>query len=1381
MESNMSSQTPFPQTPNEKNLAKKARDAIKKILPKPPRTPEEFVAQCKKNPELYKTIEAMGLLDPKQQPLIKEKLEYLALTKPTATHQLHLGLYYERVANYKKAYECILKAAYNKNPDPETRNLDLVRARAFHALARFCQEGLGVPANRETTLLNLKISAELGYYDAAIELAQCAPVHIITEKICSIWQTLANNGNAQIQTALGYLYWAGNKHLPSNYTLAYKYLSMASKKSTDTSFRIKLDRFYNNFRHTLPIDGTTIFQNAQLLAKQNYLGPLGHCYLQGIGTNKDLKQAIEYFKSALLQENGQCYDIGLASAYLAQGLEQESPTAGNGGNGQQNVKEGLDRLKKIASEKNPNAPFACLQLYSFYLDTAQNIPEAIQWIRKGVELKDAKSEYILGTYYESGTGLGKNKQQAIDLYFAAAAKKYKPAMTKVGEYYFSGIIVQQNYITAIPYLEGAADENPFAQILLGICYQQGLGVTKDSKKGAGLIAKGSKCDDPKALFFLANTYYFGEHGIEKDIRKAFLLYEAAEKNGALPAALRLAYCYLQAAGTDYNPQKGFALLQKFILQKPNHPNALYYLGTCYEFGTGVNINPQKAFECYTLAANQLAGARLQRAMCLEDGFGTPLDTEQAIAEYQSVRKELQDYSVYFAKTPSEIRSTKESFDDTKKLCLTRLANLCLMRSFETRNFKEAIVYLKEASELGSGPSQFTLAQFYELGVEVEQNSAKAEKLRQEAAKNGDIIARHYVSRQEAIKKKNAALLAEVIQFPSRFQALRSSPQYDFVSLQTAAQKQYEEIQGLAQVLKKTVEPRLLAEVEAGMKEITNLISKAQTISENFEKVYQVAYEQILELSYENIESSEEPFQKLKNDEIEYKNCHDSIREIIKKFSDVQVILEKKQSEASEKTISEKTAAEEQAEKTISDLDKKEKTELDKKEQARKEKIEKAKKQLAIIVSKKQKQQMEAFKKHQLEEQNRIEARAKQREEWIKKCKAFHEENLAKQKAQKEKRAMKEVQAQAAYWFKQDKDSYNERRKLSFSTPKERSLAAWQPELLTETIRQDNTSFQIYDCLESIKINSETQSEKQSLEDLFIERELLIKLLIHFVERLKEFRGNKTVISTETAENIQEILLKQACQYFGNIPTGAQNEQTFKIVIDKNQSLKLAVSNAIAFLKQNNIANTTKKKNKTADTAISFLSPLLTDLISTSKSPSFSKEKLGPTNVKEYKEAVEREEFHLKRLTQYQGIYSQQGTFTEAILAIIHSHINYRLTLLHRHAETHKSILLTTTTTPEERLCYLRLVSKVVPAPSEKPLLLSGTHLSETQQGLFFAAEAQRNSVNVARTIGVMSAGSASVSSMIGFASSSSSNSNTTSGTTSGTNNNPQKYMIFGKK
>ena len=114
----------------------------------------------------------------------------------------------------------------------------------------------------------------------------------------------------------------------------------------------------------------------------------------------------------------------------------------------------------------------------------------------------------------------------------------------VGLCYENGLGVEQNSETAMKWYELASEQkNAPAQVRLAYCYALGLGVPKDAAKAVQLIQDAAGAGDPEAQFTLALYYSKGMYGLEKNLEESFAWMQKSAEQGYGQAERYLGACY----------------------------------------------------------------------------------------------------------------------------------------------------------------------------------------------------------------------------------------------------------------------------------------------------------------------------------------------------------------------------------------------------------------------------------------------------------------------------------------------------------------------------------------------------------------------------------------------------------------------------------------------------------------------------------------------------------------------------------------------------------------------------------------------------------------------------------------------------------------------
>lgn len=145
--------------------------------------------------------------------------------------------------------------------------------------------------------------------------------------------------------------------------------------------------------------------------------------------------------------------------------------------------------------------------------------------------------------------------------------------------------------------------DPKAQYQLAFHYNVGKGVKQDKNEAFYWYKLSSENGNTDAMCIVASAYLRGEMGCEKDVQKAFDLYETAEAKG-------------NKSGT-----RGLGLLG-------------LELGNMFYTGEGVEQDYYKAFQWYEYGAEKgNAEAQCSLAIMYENGDGVKQDTKKAVEWY----------------------------------------------------------------------------------------------------------------------------------------------------------------------------------------------------------------------------------------------------------------------------------------------------------------------------------------------------------------------------------------------------------------------------------------------------------------------------------------------------------------------------------------------------------------------------------------------------------------------------------------------------------------------------------------------------------------------------------------------------------------------------
>ena len=339
----------------------------------------------------------------------------------------------------------------------------------------------------------------------------------------------------------------------------------------------------------------SIVENDSSQYKASYF--LAECYFNGLGTEKDFKQAFNNYHIAATCDFlpakhmlGLCYEMG----------------------------------------------------YGTEIDETQ----AVAWYLEATKFDYADSEYRLGVCYKEGKGIEKSYPLAASWLLKAAQKGNVGAQREAAICYEE---LNQPEAAARLFLSAADQGDIFSKEKMGEYFAEGYGCPKHEALAIEYYIKACNLGSINAMLTLAYRYANGD-GIKQDLQQAIHWWMKASVESS-EAQFALAECYLEGKGIKQDIRQGMKWLEKAAEAKNTHamlklaeyafnplddkkPNpslakewgtkaaslgdekAMYMLGKCYEEGIGGNVpNYKEAYKWYRLASQKghvLAGEECKR-------------------------------------------------------------------------------------------------------------------------------------------------------------------------------------------------------------------------------------------------------------------------------------------------------------------------------------------------------------------------------------------------------------------------------------------------------------------------------------------------------------------------------------------------------------------------------------------------------------------------------------------------------------------------------------------------------------------------------------------------------------------------------------------------
>lgn len=317
----------------------------------------------------------------------------------------------------------------------------------------------------------------------------------------------------------------------------------------------------------------------------------------------------------------------------------------------------------------------------------------------------------------------------------------------LGVCYENGFGVSKDLKQAAEFYKQAANLGHAAAITnLGFCHDEGLGLPKDKEYAIKLFEQAVKLKYAPAMIVLGMRYQTGT-SVSKDLKRASDLFRQAAKLEHPIAIHNLAVIYRDGLGVSKDLKQAAELFRQAA--DLGYPDAIVNLGACYEHGSGVPKVPKKAAECYQKAANLgNAGAIANLGNCYEKGFGVLRDQKRAAEFYHQAIKlgnvpamrflamcykkglgvlidPKRAALLYQAIINNDTASTKE-IECASELLLLGFLSLSSEKLPKIPNFKDAIDHYTIEND------NRTLGFCYQMGIGVPQDLERAIKYYQDA-------------------------------------------------------------------------------------------------------------------------------------------------------------------------------------------------------------------------------------------------------------------------------------------------------------------------------------------------------------------------------------------------------------------------------------------------------------------------------------------------------------------------------------------------------------------------------------------------------------------------------------------------------------------------
>lgn len=266
------------------------------------------------------------------------------------------------------------------------------------------------------------------------------------------------------------------------------------------------------------------------------MNSLGILHLNGIGVERSDSVAFKYFEKAALLDN---YDAQYSLAelyYRGQGVAKNYALA-----------------LKWFRESAAYLARAQLMMGNMLADGhGASEKDAIEWWREAAELGVEDAQHNLAISLLRAPG---DHSESLRWLKRLAASNDSSALNSLGNMYYSGDTVLQNYDLAFEYYKKSAHlGNMNGQFNLAMSYGSGMGVAQDVDAAREWCLKAALKGLPEAETQMGVIYDSGI-GTPVDRTKAFQWYMKAAVKGHAPAEFNVGLSYHHGIGVERNKEK----------------------------------------------------------------------------------------------------------------------------------------------------------------------------------------------------------------------------------------------------------------------------------------------------------------------------------------------------------------------------------------------------------------------------------------------------------------------------------------------------------------------------------------------------------------------------------------------------------------------------------------------------------------------------------------------------------------------------------------------------------------------------------------------------------------------------------------------------------
>jgi len=241
-------------------------------------------------------------------------------------------------------------------------------------------------------------------------------------------------------------------------------------------------------------------------------------------------------------------------------------------------KEALRWIQKSYTKGSPFGAYFLSNLYEDGVAVPENHTKSMALLKQCLpklqtlaQQGNPYAQLILGWEYLEENILSYDENLAYELINKSAKGGFDFAYYSLGSIYSDR---SKKTASFQAYMAGAEKNQPDAMFELALCYINGAGTTKDTKKGIELLKKSANIGCHYAQFWLGNRYEEGE-GVTSSIEEAIKWYHKAAEGNVYGALYKLGCFYRDGYGVDRNYDLAIKYMTKAA--KEEEDEAIYDL------------------------------------------------------------------------------------------------------------------------------------------------------------------------------------------------------------------------------------------------------------------------------------------------------------------------------------------------------------------------------------------------------------------------------------------------------------------------------------------------------------------------------------------------------------------------------------------------------------------------------------------------------------------------------------------------------------------------------------------------------------------------------------------------------------------------------------